>query len=213
MTWQRKVQVYKRDMDAKLHPGDGSAGRGGLLAVAARVRREGRLQGPGPPVEPRQLLRGLRARDADRAQPRSHDHRRAHPPDGAARQHQPGPLQPVHDRPRPEAVRGRQADHLRGHPLRAVSGTVLAGPGRQLRSATSPTPPGATRRRCSARETRSSPPPRSSACATSRSARTSASWSAGCWATSSSAPRTTTQGRGRARGLEEDADLRARSAR
>ncbi len=50
---------------------------------------------------------------------------RAHLPDRHARQHQPGALQPVHDRPRPEAVRRRQADRLRRHPVHALPRPVV----------------------------------------------------------------------------------------
>jgi acyl dehydratase len=52
-------------------------------------------------------------------------------PDGDPRRDEPGALQPVHHRPRPQAVRGRPADHLRRHPFHSLPEPLVAGRGRR----------------------------------------------------------------------------------
>ena len=99
MTWQRKVQVYKRDDWTPSCTRRGRAGCHRLRALAAGLRPEPRttshiahLSSPDSYFEDFEV--GTRI-EHSRGRTMTE---RAHPPDGGARQHEPGALQPVHDR-------------------------------------------------------------------------------------------------------------------
>ena len=132
-TWQRKVQVYKGDESAKIENFEVPADEIECELWMPAYRADAKLDEARPSLEQRQLLRGPRARYPDRAFARSDSDRRTHLDDRSARQHEPGPLQPVHDRPRPEAIRRGSVDRLRRHSLHPLSRPLLPGCRRQQR--------------------------------------------------------------------------------
>ena len=161
LTWQRKVQVYKGDDDAEIHPGEVEPDRRPLRALAAGLRPGARLQSAGPPLEPRTATSRTSSRahaSSTRAAARSRDEHIA--PDRILDN-----TSQVHCNQfmidlRPRALRGGQAHHLRRHSLRALPRTLVPRRGRQRPGRRHLQRPGATRPR-SSRETPSSPRPRS----------------------------------------------------
>ena len=126
-TWQRKVQVYKHDDSMR-----GRRGRG-----RARTRSTA-SSGSRPTTPKREATRRSRTSRAATATSRTSSPARGSStragrtmtsehiaPDRDPRQHEPGPLQPAHDRPRPQAVRRRPADRLRRHPVHALPRPLL----------------------------------------------------------------------------------------
>ncbi len=117
LTFQRKVQVWKKDPKAPLSDAE-EAPRDVPVALLL------------PPYDPSRDYRALahlsspdtyledyRAGDVFEHTRGARRHNRPHHADGRARQHFAGPLQPVDGRAAAGAVRRRPADRLRRHPL------------------------------------------------------------------------------------------------
>ena len=132
LTFQRKVQVWKRDKDATLHDGEAKPERDRRVARAAGVRPGAALRRAGPPHQPRFLPRGLHAGRRHRALARPGRHHRSHHADRHPRQHLPGALQSVDGVAGSRALRGRPADRVRRHPLQPLSRHLVGRRRRQL---------------------------------------------------------------------------------
>ena len=124
LAYQRKVQVFRHDPGAALDEGEVAAAHVDVELELPAYDPNARLFGARAPVQRGHVLRGFRSRRHDRALARTRDDRRAHLPDGNARQHFAGALQPDHDRPRPEPVPRREAGRLRRDSVRALPRAV-----------------------------------------------------------------------------------------
>jgi acyl dehydratase len=125
LTFQRKVQVWKKDPKAAVDDREVPPREIECTFGAPGLRREARLQGLAPSAA-RHVLRGLHRRRRLRARPRPRDHDRSHHADGRPRQHVAGALQPVDDRPGPERFVGGQLIVFGGIPFQLCLGLSSA---------------------------------------------------------------------------------------
>ena len=173
-TFQRKVQVWKKDLDARSSTTARRAARHRGRPRDLPPYDPSRLQQLAHSQQPRHLLRGLHRRRRLRALARPRRHDRPHHADRHPRQHLAGALQSVDGRRRTRAVRRRPADRLRRHPVQSLPRHLVGRHRRQRARATCATRPAGTPRRSSP-ATPSSPRPRSAGSATSPAVPTSAS--------------------------------------
>jgi hypothetical protein len=134
LTFQRKVQVWKKNPQARVDDREVRRARSHAPSRRRRTTLRG-LQGLRTFQQPGHVLEDFKAGDVYEQRARPRHHNRSHHADGDPRQHVPGALQPVDDRPGSRALCRGQLIVFGGIPFQLCLGLSSADVG-TTRSAT-----------------------------------------------------------------------------